>query len=110
VVGTGWYVLGLVGDVVSELVGVAAVGDDADPETLTHWAYGVAGFGASCCLAGCGTCGARWRAEGASWRFDPDTDDGGGAAGFDFDDADGFDDDTIACPACRTGRVGFDVC
>ncbi len=107
-VGAGWYVVGLVGDLTSELVGVAAVDDDAAPETLTHWAYGVEGFGASYCLAGCGTCGARWRAEGPSWRFGADDDSA--AAGFDFDDADGFDNDTITCPACGTGRVGFCVC
>jgi hypothetical protein len=88
--------------------GIAA-DDNAHPddvaEHLTSWVSEIDGFGASHCGAGCDTCGGRWLAESGSWHFAPDD---GADDGWDFDDADDFDErNTIACPSCGTGRVGF---
>ena|SRR5438067_165376 len=101
IVPAGWYLVGETGDYTSELAGVA--GMDNDPDGVV---FELEGFDASECAAGCQSCGARWLAYADSWHFEPDDCD---AAPWDFDDADGIDEgtNTVACPACGTGRVGF---
>ncbi|MFD2414810.1 hypothetical protein [Amycolatopsis pigmentata] len=101
IVPAGWYLVGEIGDYTSELVGVA--GMDGDPDGVV---FELEGFDASECAAGCQACGARWLAYADSWHFEPDDCD---TAPWDFDDADGIDEttNTVACPACRIGRVGF---
>ena len=113
-VGSGWYVVGMVGDCTCTLVGAARVDvdDSADPgetaERLTYWAAEIEGFGASHCSAGCDSCGGRWFAESGSWHFTAEHAADGTADGWDFDDVEDFDEQgTAACPACRSGRVGF---
>jgi len=115
-VGPGWYVVGMVGDCSCTLVGAARVDvdDSADPgetaERLTYWAVEIEGFGASCCSAGCDSCHGRWFAEGGSWHFTAEHGAAGTADGWDFDDVEDFDArGTVACPACRCGRVGFSI-
>jgi hypothetical protein len=68
----------------------------------------VEGWCADRAFASCDTCRSRWVAESASWRFEADY--GTTVDGFDYDDAQGFADNTIDCPAedC-SGRVGFDI-
>jgi hypothetical protein len=108
----GWYLVGETGDFTSSLVGVAGMAreDDADPysvaDGLTCWLHEVEGFGASRCTAECQSCRARWMAESGSWHFEADDCD---ADGWDFDDATDVDEEhnTVACPSCGTGRVGF---
>jgi hypothetical protein len=101
IVPAGWYLVGEVGDYVTELSGVA--GMDGDPDGCV---FELEGFGASYCAAECAACGARWSAECGSWHFRADECD---ADAWYFDDADTVDDTTgtVACPACDTGRVGF---
>jgi hypothetical protein len=103
VVPAGWYLVGETGDYVPELVGVA--GMDADPGGCV---FELEGFGASCCAAGCESCGVRWIAYADSWHFEADDCD---ADSWDFDDAEEIDEttNTVACPACGTGRVAFDI-
>ncbi|MPZ79665.1 MAG: hypothetical protein GEV28_04405 [Actinophytocola sp.] len=103
IVPTGWYLVGETGDYVTDLVGVA--GMDGDPDGCV---FEMEGFGASQCAAGCQSCDARWLAYADSWHFDADDSD---ADAWDFDDADDIDETagTVACPACGTGRVGFDI-
>lgn len=103
---TGWYLVGEVGDYQVNLVGVAAL--NGERPDWACWLDGIEGFGASHCAAGCQSCGARWLAYGDSWHFEPDD---CAAAAWDFDDADDIDETTgtIACPACDTGRVAFDI-
>jgi len=127
-VGRGWYLLAETGDYRSELVGAAGLDvfdsdtdlhPDAAAELLTIHIAEIEGFGASTCQAGCDRCGARWSADSGSWHFHPDSElfrpDGTEPADavpvqtFHFDDADDFADDTIRCPHCGTGRVGFQV-
>src|SRR6266545_2636334 len=113
----GWYVIGEVGDLGTDLVGIGkldpAIADDhADAGELAERLAGALaetdGFSASRCEAGCHACHATWYAEGGSWHFTPDDD--ADAAAWDYDDATGFrNDGTITCPACGTGRVGFMV-
>jgi hypothetical protein len=101
IVPAGWYLVGEVGDYRAELVGVA--GMDSDPEgCVFEWE----GFGAFDCMAGCDSCDACWLAQGGSWHFRPDGCDG---PEWDFDDADDFEGDTVGCPACGCGRVGFSI-
>jgi hypothetical protein len=111
----GWYLVGLTGDVTGHLVGAAGVdveGSDDPRDTagrLTDWAVNVEGFLASHCAAGCDRCRAAWYAESGTWHFTPEH---GSTAvdGWDFDDVEDVDDrGMIACPACRTGRVGFSI-
>jgi hypothetical protein len=106
VVPVGWYLVGETGDFTPDLVGVAGIAADSDD--LICSLFELEGFGASTCLAGCGTCDARWSAESGSWHFRADDCD---ADAWDFDDADDVDETagTVACPACGTGRVGFSV-
>lgn len=103
IVPAGWYLVGEVGDYTPELVGVAGMYGDPD-----GCVFEMEGFGASECAAGCGSCGARWLAYADSWHFRPDDCD---ADAWDFDDADDIDEttNTVACPVCATGRVGFDI-
>ncbi|MFC0105537.1 hypothetical protein [Kibdelosporangium aridum] len=102
IVPVGWYLVGEVGEYVYDLSGVAGVAGDSD-DTLC-WLFDIEGFDASHCSAGCSSCGSRWAAESGSWTFDPDCCD---ACTWSFDDAEDFEDNTIGCPQCRTGRVGF---
>lgn len=103
IVPAGWYVMGEVGDYVLSLVGVTGIApsNGAHPddvaEHLAYWVSDIDGFGAAHCGAGCDACGGRWLAESGSWHFAPDDD-----AHDDFDEP-----NTIACPSCGTGRVGF---
>lgn len=112
VVDMGWYVIGETGDYRSSLVGVAYIGPSDDRhrgdvvESLFFWVSETPGFCASHCYAECDTCGSRWETEEGSWHFTPEY--GTDATEWDFDDAEGFgDDDTVTCPACQKGRVGF---
>jgi len=99
VVRAGWYLVAEIGDFTTELAGVA--GMDFEPD---GWLFELEGFGASTCAAECDTCQRRWTAEAGSWLFRPDY----GAVAWAFDDADVSDDgDTVACPSCDVGRVGF---
>lgn len=103
----GWYLVGEIGDYnVTELVGVAGI--DGDRTDWACWLDGLEGFGASYCAAACPSCGNRWLAYGDSWRFMPDECD---ADAWDFEEAQDIDETTgtIACPACGTGRVAFDI-
>jgi hypothetical protein len=111
IVPAGWYVMGEIGDYSRSLVGVTGIAarDDAHPddiaEHLAYWVSEIDGFGAAHCGAGCDACGGQWLAESGSWHFTPDDDTNDG---WDFDNADDFDErHTIACPSCGTGRVGF---
>ncbi|MEC3974335.1 hypothetical protein [Amycolatopsis sp. H20-H5] len=100
IVPAGWYLVGETGDYTDTLVGVAGMNSDPD-----GWVFELEGFGASECSAGCESCDARWVAYADSWHFRPEDCD---ADAWHFDDADDFDTaNTIACPSCRTGRVGF---
>jgi hypothetical protein len=102
IVPTGWYLVGEVGDYVDELIGVAGMDDDPD-----GCVFELERFGASECAAGCASCGARWLAYADSWHFQPDD---CAADAWHFDDADDFDTaNSVACPSCGTGRVGFDI-
>jgi hypothetical protein len=103
VVPAGWYLVGETGDHMSALAGVAGMDDDPG-----GCVFELEGFGASQCAAGCESCGARWLADADSWHFAADDCD---ADAWDFDGADDIDETagTLACPACGTGRVGFDV-
>lgn len=103
----GWYLVGETGDYnMFDLVGVAGI--DSEHDDWTCWLDDLEGFGASYCAAGCQTCGARWLAYGDSWHFAAD---GCDADPWDFEEADEIDETTgtIACPACGTGRAGFDI-
>lgn len=102
----GWYLVGETGDFTAALVGVAGIMGDSDD--LLCSLFEIEGFGASTCLAGCGSCGTRWSAESGTCHFRPDDCD---ADAWDFDDAADVDDEsgTVACPACATGRVGFSI-
>ncbi len=102
IVPAGCYLVGEVGELVYDLAGVAGMAGDSD-DTF-YWLYDLEGFSASHCLAGCDSCGARWSAECGSWRFEADACD---ARSWSFDDAEGFEGNTIACPRCASGRVGF---
>jgi hypothetical protein len=105
IVPAGWYLVGEVGEHCYDLAGVA--GMDGDSDDTFCWLYGLEGFDASHCMAECGACGARWTADGGSWRFEPDCCD---ASAWSFDDAEDFGpSDTIGCPNCGTGRVGFQI-
>ncbi|MCK2239771.1 MULTISPECIES: hypothetical protein [unclassified Crossiella] len=106
IVPAGLYLIGETGDHVPRLTGVAGV--EANRTDLVSHLFDLEGFGASTCDADCDACGAQWRAECGSWHFraeDCPTD------AWYFDDAAGIDDTTgtIACPACRAGRVGFAI-
>lgn len=103
IVPAGWYLVGEVGDHVTDLVGVAGMDDDPDGRV-----FELEGFGAAHCAAGCQSCDARWMAYADSWHFAADDCD---ADAWDFEDADDFDEttNTVACPACGIGRVGFDI-
>jgi hypothetical protein len=114
-IAAGWYLLGEVGDVVPGLVGVASVDPAAFghaapqiadfAERLTTWVVEAEGFGASRCDAQCTACGRTWYAEAGSWHFVSEDD----RPAWFYDDAYGFAGNTIACPACATGRVGFAI-
>lgn len=106
IVPAGWYLVAEIDDIgrTPELVGVA--GFDELSDDVVAWLFELEGFGASTCAAGCDSCGGRWRAESGEWTFHPE---GCAAETWAFDDADDFRADTIACPDCRVGRVGFIV-
>jgi len=107
VVPAGWYLVGEIGDyTMFDLVGVAGI--DAEHDDWACWLDGLEGFGASYCAAGCQSCDARWLAYGDSWHFTADECD---TDPWDFEEAQEIDETTatIACPACHTGRVGFDI-
>lgn len=104
----GWYLLGAVGDHTPTVVRVAAVeGDDA--ESLGDWLVEQEGFLASTCTAGCDTCGNQWTAQAGEWTFAPE--EGNSTLVWAFEDAKDVDEqrNTIACPACAVGRVGFHI-
>jgi hypothetical protein len=112
----GFYMIGEVGDIVMKFVGAAGVdlgpmtrANDTHPsevaERLAAWAVEVEGFGASRCDAECSACRHRWYAEAGSWHFRPESD----GTDWHYDDAYGFENNTIACPHCHTGRVGFTI-
>ncbi|GAA1748640.1 hypothetical protein [Streptomonospora arabica] len=110
VVGTGTYLVGMVGDFAMTYVGATgldATGDEPgmSDDLLFMWLVEQEGFLASTCLAGCDACGGRWEADGGSWHFQPEY--ASDADAFDFDDTEDHDGDTVACPCCATGRVGF---
>lgn len=103
----GWYLVGEIGDYnMFSLVGVAGINEEHTDWAC--WLYGLEGFGASYCAARCQSCGARWLAYGDSWHFTADECD---ADAWDFEEVQEIDETTgtIACPACGTGRVGFDI-
>jgi hypothetical protein len=104
IVPPGWYLVGEVGEYRYDLAGVAGMAGASDD--IVCWLFDLEGFGASHCCAECDACGSRWSADSGSWRFDADWCD---AYAWSFDDAEDFDDktNTIACPQCRLGRVGF---
>lgn len=108
IVPAGWYLIGETGDYETSLVGVAGMArdDGCDADILTCWLAEVEGFSASSCAAECASCGARWMAQSGSWHFRADECD---ADNWDFDDAADVDEEcnTVACPSCGTGRVGF---
>ncbi|TDV44160.1 hypothetical protein CLV71_11469 [Actinophytocola oryzae] len=102
----GWYLLGEVREHFDTKAIACAVGMNELPDDVVAWLFELEGFGASTCLAGCSSCGSQWRAESGDWTFHPDGCDVGSWV---YDDADDFHADTIACPECETGRVGFTV-
>jgi hypothetical protein len=103
IVPAGSYLVGEVGEHCYDLVGVAGMAGLS--EDTFCWLYELEGFAASHCLAECDSCGSRWTADGGSWRFEPDWCD---APAWSFDDAEDFDTtNTVACPSCGNGRVGF---
>ncbi|WP_148309628.1 hypothetical protein [Kutzneria albida] len=104
----GWYLLALVGDHTSSLVGATGV-DFEDAEAAGNWLVEQEEFGAAHCAAGCDCCGNRWQAEAGEGTFTPD--EGDATLVWHFDDAKDVDEErnTIACPACGIGRVGFDI-
>jgi hypothetical protein len=122
VVPEGWYLVAEAGGAAPCMVGVVGIdssafrtgGEDTAAEDAEDTARRLAdviadseGFGASRCHARCAGCGGRWYADEGSWHFSPEV--AGGDVAWEFDDADGFDAGTIACPNCCTGRVSFRI-
>jgi hypothetical protein len=107
VVPEGWYLVCELADTYRTPALIGAVGMTELSDDVVAWLFDLEGFGASTCLAGCDNCGGRWRAESGNWEFNPDECD---SDAWYFDNAEDFLKDTIACPSCQTGRVGFLVC
>lgn len=103
IVPAGWYLVGETGEFVFDLACVAGVEGDADD---FGWLFELEGFGVSSCMAGCESCGSRWLAESGSWHFRAED---CVSVDWDFDHADDVDEqtNTVACPQCGAGRVGF---
>lgn len=105
VISAGLYLAGYVGDYSLTLEGIAEI-EPRDEESLFYDLVEVEGFMASRCDARCEACDAHWFAESGSWHFQPET--RGAAPEWDYDDVEEFhDDDTVPCPSCASGRVGF---
>jgi hypothetical protein len=106
VVPAGLYLVAEINDEGSmpRLIGTAGMNEL--PDDVVVWLFELEGFCASVCFARCDICRADWLAEAGSWQFRPD---GCDADPWYFDDAQDFRVDSIACPACETGRVGFDT-
>lgn len=107
IVPAGGYLIAETCDWETRLVGVAGLTFD-HAEDLACRVAEIEGFGASRASAGCDTCDRTWFADSGSWHFTPDSDSGDAvASGWDYDDAEDFDGDTVACPGDCPGRVGF---
>ena len=102
----GWYLVGDISEYHRTDALACVIGMTQPPDDVVAWLFEVEGFGASTCLAGCGSCARQWRAESGDWTFQPD---GCDAEPWAYDDAGDFHTNMIACPACPTGRVGFTV-
>lgn len=103
----GWYLLGEIAEYTRTDALACVIGMNEPSDDVVAWLSELEGFGVTTCLAGCASCARQWRAESGEWTFHPD---GCDAEPWAYNDADDFRDNTIACPACRAGRVGFTVC
>lgn len=78
---------------------------EPDDAPSAEFLYSMEGMSVSRCDAHCTACETEWTAEGGSWRFRAED----SSPGFDFDDAEDIENDSITCPTGCGGRVHFMV-